>query len=143
MYVYIYISNTSKCLGKCAICFTLAKLSKVYTTPRKGNSHLNFKPGGVGEAFTGFARPSTQNGSPAHSSISETMSFNSSGLVPRRHSEWQGQRVRDSQLPAEAKGRIPKVSISLAQRHKMPQESTSATWGTTVDLLCQCHVLLY
>jgi hypothetical protein len=37
--------KTSKCLGKCTICVTLAKLSKVYTTPWKANSHLNFKPG--------------------------------------------------------------------------------------------------
>lgn len=39
--------KTSKCLGKCTICVTLAKLSKVYTTPWKANSHLNFKPGGL------------------------------------------------------------------------------------------------
>ena len=57
--IYIYSNNkhwakytkwdihqkTSKCLGKCTICVTLAKLSKVYTTPWKANSHLNFKPG--------------------------------------------------------------------------------------------------
>ena len=63
-YIYIYSNNkhwakytkctsrdihqkTSKCLGKCTICVTLAKLSKVYTTPWKANSHLNFKPGGL------------------------------------------------------------------------------------------------
>lgn len=69
------------------------------------------------EAFTSFAFHSIGNGSPAHSSISETMSFNSSGLVPQRHSEWQCRRVQDGWLPAAAKGRIPKVSISLAQLH--------------------------
>lgn len=52
--------KTSKCLGKCTICVTLAKLSKVYTTPWKANSHLNFKPGGLVKPSQ--VLPSTQLG---------------------------------------------------------------------------------